>query len=258
MTGAHAFLYIPLPGPHLYTIPILEPSSIGRGHRWSLSLPSITLPRALPFRDQRLIKDLVSGTVRWKRRLDYIISQLAARSASDLDPEVLQVLRLGIYELTFRDLPAHAIGEHVGLAKSLKLNPGATGLVNAVLRSATRAMEEGKLPDPDSLVGPTISGRELLRGLAISHSHPNWLVARWLKQFGRDQAEALMRANNRVPVHYVRVNPLRGSTAHDLAQAIEALGGRAEVSELLPADFVRVETGLQAILAAVSLLRGPD
>jgi hypothetical protein len=53
--------------------------------------------------------------------------------------------------------------------KALRLNPGAKGLINGVLRSATRAMEEGKMPDPDGLVGPTTSGRELVRGLAIQH-----------------------------------------------------------------------------------------
>lgn len=68
-------------------------------------------------RVQRAVKDLVSGTTRWRRRLDFIISQLTNRSSMDLDPAVLQVLRLAIYELCFRDLPAHAISEHVGLSQ---------------------------------------------------------------------------------------------------------------------------------------------
>ena len=198
-----------------------------------------------------MVKDLVSGATRWRRRLDYVISQLASRSASDLDPAVLQLLRVAIFELCYRDRPAHAISEHVGLSQALRLNPGAKGLVNGVLRSAAKAMEEGTMPDPDELVGPTTSGRELVRGLAIRHSHPNWMVSRWIKQFGREQAELLMEANNLVPVHYVRVNPLRGLTTLQLVQRVEELGGSARLSELLPGDFVRVESGLQAILAAV-------
>ncbi len=102
------------------------------------------------------------------------------------------------------------------------------------------------------MAGPTTSGRELVRGLAIRHSHPNWLVTRWIKQFGREQAEVLMAHNNRVPVHCLRVNTLGGLTAQDLLQKVEELGGRAESSSLLPMDFIRLETGLQAVLAAVS------
>ena len=65
--------------------------------------------------------------------------------------------------------PVHHIIATITLRQVLRLNPGAKGLINGVLRSATRAMEEGNMPNPDDLVGPSTSGRELVRGLAIQH-----------------------------------------------------------------------------------------
>ena len=76
------------------------------------------------------------------------------------------------------------------------------------------------------------------------------MVSRWVKRLGRDEAELLMVANNQVPVHFVRVNPLRGLTTSDLVERILELGGKARRSDLLPEDFVRVEAGLQAILVS--------
>jgi hypothetical protein len=81
------------------------------------------------------------------------------------------------------------------------------------------------------------------------------MVSRWIKRFGRAQAELLMAANNCVPVHFVRVNPLRGLTTSDLVQRISDLGGTARQSDLLPEDFVRVEIGLQAVLSVSTIIR---
>ena len=72
------------------------------------------------------------------------------------------------------------------------------GLINAVLRSASRALAEGSFPDAEALIQPESSGRDLVRGLAIAHSHPNWMVTRWLRQFGREGTARLLECNNEV------------------------------------------------------------
>ena len=61
--------------------------------------PSHFLSGRDPHREQRTTKDLVAGTSRWKRRLDFIISKLALRTPSELDPEVLAILRIALFEV---------------------------------------------------------------------------------------------------------------------------------------------------------------
>lgn len=72
---------------------------------------------------------------RWRRRLDWLLAQLRPTGGS-LDPELLQILRLGIYELVELGLPDHAINQHVDLAKAL-VRPQAARLVNGVLPPCT-------------------------------------------------------------------------------------------------------------------------
>ncbi|KAG1667646.1 hypothetical protein FOA52_004673 [Chlamydomonas sp. UWO 241] len=206
-------------------------------------------------REQRLVKELVSGTVRWKRRLDYVISKLTGNSVEKLEPAVLQILRLGVFELTHRNVPGHSLKEHVELVKGVA-KPHVTGFVNGVLRAAAKARDEGTLPDPEAALQPSTSGRDLTRTLAIAHSHPNWMVSRWLKAFGREGTIALMQHNNRPPVHGLRANQLRGMTASLLLDAVIDLGARAEASTLLPGSFVRIEAGLQGVLAEGLLSNG--
>ncbi|GIL43282.1 hypothetical protein Vafri_1066, partial [Volvox africanus] len=100
-------------------------------------------------RDQRLVKELVAGVTRLRRRLDYIVSNLSQQTPADIESGVRQVLRLGVYELTERHLAPYALNEHVQLVKAVS-GPGAGSFVNGVLRSAARHMEDGTLPTPES------------------------------------------------------------------------------------------------------------
>ncbi|GIL43283.1 hypothetical protein Vafri_1068, partial [Volvox africanus] len=93
-------------------------------------------------------------------------------------------------------------------------------------------------------------GREALRLLALQHSHPNWMVVRWLERFGREGTEQLLRRNNQPPVYTVRVNTLRpGASAARLLEQLVAAGVQAEPSPLLPEEFIRIRSGLQKLLA---------
>ncbi|GIL72703.1 hypothetical protein Vretifemale_3009, partial [Volvox reticuliferus] len=227
-------------------------------------------PREGPFdpRDQRLVKELVAGVTRLRRRLDYIVSNLSQQTPSDMESGVRQALRLGVYELTERHLAPYALNEHVQLAKAVS-GPVAGPFVNGVLRSAARHLEAGTLPTPESRAAGEGSrssgvdgsggggdgarpggGREALRLLALQHSHPNWMVSRWLERFGREGAEQLLRRNNQPPVYTVRVNTLRpGASAAGLLEQLAAAGIQAELSPLLPEEFIRIRSGLQKLLA---------
>ncbi|KAG2499335.1 hypothetical protein HYH03_002911 [Edaphochlamys debaryana] len=209
-------------------------------------------------RDQRLVKELVAGVTRLQRRLDYIAAKLSNQTPSEWEPLIRLIIRLGLFELSERRLAPHAISQHVALAKAM-LREGAGGFVNGVLRNGLRAMEAGGLPTPESDPTPLPEGdsRAVVRRMALQHSHPNWLVQRWLKRFGREAAEAVMRRNNLPPVYSVRVNTLRpGATAPVLLEELREAGVEAELSPLLPGEFIRVRSGLQKLLQMGYVSRG--
>jgi len=80
-------------------------------------------------RDSRQVTFSVSNIVRWQRRLDFLITHLTGKACSRLETTTHAILRLAVHELVFQKLPAHAISEHVNLAKAL-VRPAAGNLVN--------------------------------------------------------------------------------------------------------------------------------
>jgi 16S rRNA (cytosine967-C5)-methyltransferase len=140
-------------------------------------------------RDRALAKRLVFGTIQRRGTLDHIIAQHVTRA---LDPQVRAALLLGLYQLLYTEVPAHAaVAESVELAKP---SPGAK-LVNAVLRKVQR--EGVHLPSDDTP-----------EGAAIVHSHPEWLTRMWWDWLGPDEARALLAADNEPAELALRINPL--------------------------------------------------
>src|SRR3954464_3643398 len=150
----------------------------------------------LDTRDLALATQLAYGTVQRVATLDHVIRTLARREPATLDQPVLAALRLGVFQLTFLDrVPAHAaVGESVELAK--RDAPRGAGLVNAVLRRATREARPlvQSLPERTS------------EQAALAHSHPVWIAALWFEAFGPETARALLRADNEPAENSVRVN----------------------------------------------------
>lgn len=153
--------------------------------------------------------------MRWQGRLDFVLSAFLSRPLSALTPWIRNALRLGAYQLLFLDrIPASAaVNESVSLARTYG-HSGTAGLVNGVLRNLVR---RGAPPLPDASAA---DGDAVARALATTYSHPEWLVAEWLRRFGRDETEALLRADNEAPPLCVRANTLRTSPA-ELRQRLE-------------------------------------
>ncbi|MFZ0641111.1 MAG: 16S rRNA (cytosine(967)-C(5))-methyltransferase RsmB [Candidatus Acidiferrales bacterium] len=149
----------------------------------------------LDAREAALATELVMGTLRWQRLLDFFVERYTGRKTPTLDREVLIVLRLGIYQLRYLTrIPAHAaVSESVELVKRAR-KKSAAPLVNAALR---RAASERK----QFIAGFLQPGIEPAETLAITYSHPTWLVERWLRNFGEEQTIALLEANNQTPEH---------------------------------------------------------
>ncbi len=182
--------------------------------------------------DRALATELAYGVVKHQLTLDYWIAQFSSRSVEGLSPWVRTALRLGLYQILFLDrIPAHAAVAETVEAVKCKVNPGAVGMVNAILRRVTRGatVDYG---DPE---------REPVSFLSRRYSHPEWLVASWLKMLGREETEALLAANNQNPNLHIRVNTLKA----DREQVMEALrseGLEPVLSPLLP-ESIRLNKG---------------
>ncbi|WP_226503791.1 16S rRNA (cytosine(967)-C(5))-methyltransferase RsmB [Pseudomonas sp. MWU16-30317] len=142
-------------------------------------------------RDRGLTQDLAFGTARWQPRLSALAERLLQKPFKAADADVEALMLVGLYQLFYSRVPAHAaIGETVGCADKLK-KPWAKGLLNAVLRRAQRE-------------GVEILA-ELERDPVVRTAHPRWLQ-KSLKAFWPEQWEAICAANNAHPPMILRVN----------------------------------------------------
>lgn len=143
--------------------------------------------------DAGLATELVMGVLRWRRLLDFLLERQLKKPVARLDLPVTLALRIGLYQLRFLErIPARAaVNESVELVKSARKTSAAT-LVNAVLR---RAANEARVPAEKFVA----SDAPVAERLGISHSHPTWMVERWLARLGEQQTIALLETNNRAP-----------------------------------------------------------
>jgi 16S rRNA (cytosine967-C5)-methyltransferase len=150
--------------------------------------------------DRRLITQIVYGTLRMRGRLDWIIDHLYRGNFISMDVGIKNILRTGLYQFLFTErIPDFAIvDEAVEITKIL--HPAQSGLVNAILRNAIRKK--------DDIVYPEI-GKDPSLHISIVHSHPLWMVKKWITIFGVEETAALCRANNEIPPTALRVNTLK-------------------------------------------------
>jgi 16S rRNA (cytosine967-C5)-methyltransferase len=163
-------------------------------HAYAADLLFAELENGVKKADASLATELTLGVLRWQRLLDLLLERHLKRRCEQLDLEVLLALRLGLYQLRYLDrVPQHAaIDESVELVKRARKS-SAAGVVNAVLRRATADARVGG-KELEKLLPPEIPTEERL---GILHSHPTWLVGRWIRSFGSSQSIALLEANNR-------------------------------------------------------------
>lgn len=167
-------------------------------------------------RDRRFARQLVMGTLRWRLRLDWIVGHFSRRPVDELEPRVLNILRMGILQISVLDrVPERAaIHTSVELAKRQGAR-SASGLINAILRSFQREPNRVQFPNPNS---------ESLRYLSLHYSHPEWLVERWILRWGVGNTERILASNNEQAPLWLRLNPLR-STSEMLCSELRLEGG---------------------------------
>jgi 16S rRNA (cytosine967-C5)-methyltransferase len=157
--------------------------------------------RELDERDRRFAMQLAYGTVQRVRTLDHAIETLGRRPVRKLDPPVRAALRVGAFQLGFLPgVPVHAAAnETVELVRVAGLER-AVGFTNAVMRRLAAGI--GALLDSLPEATPTEA--------ALRHSYPDWIAETWWREWGREDALALMRAQNEAQETVVRLSPEAG------------------------------------------------
>lgn len=178
-----------------------------------------------------LLTEIVYGTIQRRHTIDYFLERFVAKGVEKLQPWVRNLLRLSFYQLYYLErIPSHAIvNEAVNLAKR-RGHKGIAGLVNGVLRNALRSREQLVIPEQ----------LDPIQRIALVHSHPAWLVARWIQQYGEETAEAMCAANNLPPHVSVRVNTMKVDRAALLQDMQEHVNASASV---LAEDGIVVRDG---------------
>ena len=176
-------------------------------------------------RDRALAGEIATGTLRWRAACDHLVASFSTRSVAKLDPEVLDILRLSIFQLLHLDrIPASAVVKDAVDMTGRAGKRSAAGMVNAILRRISRERDDLPFPPRPEDEADTEAA---VRYLAITGSHPEWLVRRWLSRYGFESAEAWVRFNNTPPALTLRVNTLKAS----LGTAIERLAAEGVIVE---------------------------
>lgn len=175
--------------------------------------------------DRRFLTELSYGAVKAGGTLDWMIRKYVNRPVRKIAPMIRNILRLGFYQIFYMDkVPsAAACNECVELAKKYG-HPGTVKFVNAVLRSAVR--------EPEKCAFPHGKGHAT-EELALSSFHPQWLVKRWVKDFGYDAAAALCAFDNADAMLSLRTNTQK-TTRESLLSTLKQEGVVAEPSVWAP------------------------
>lgn len=200
--------------------------------------------------DRRLAYELIGGTIRRQLTLDTLLGKCLKRHIETLEPQLVTVLRLGVYQLVFcSSIPVHAaVHETVGLAKRVTLRWG--GFANGVLRSCERLLTTDTVSEPSANAVPISTGtyrllREtvfpnpetsLAKYAATAFSLPEWLIKRWLGWLTPADILASGFWFNTVPNASLRVNRLKGSRDEYLTRLQEA--GVDAIAGELPEQIV--------------------
>ena len=176
-------------------------------------------------RDKSLATQLVYGSVRWRNSLDYIINHFANRKVKKMTPWVRNALRLGVYQIKYLDkIPGPiAANETVEVAKK-NCNRGAVKFINGNLRNIVNNI--------DSVQYPSLEEKPV-QHIRYRYSQPQWLVQRWVKEYGIDKTIAICKQLNQIPSTVIRTNTLK-LTPEQLIENLAAEGAQVENIEQVP------------------------
>jgi 16S rRNA (cytosine967-C5)-methyltransferase len=187
----------------------------------NLLLPAELKKARLDTRDAALATELTYGTLRAQGLLDRVISKASGRSVEEIDPPVLDLVRLGAYQLLYTRIGAHAaVDTSVEAARTEGLGR-AGAFVNAVLRKvATQDLDAWVAVLRDGVTDPVAR-------LAVGTAHPEWIARAFAESLGADAAELsqLLAADDARPKVHLAARP-GAITAEELALVTGGHEGR--------------------------------
>ncbi|MBI5814013.1 MAG: 16S rRNA (cytosine(967)-C(5))-methyltransferase RsmB [Nitrospinae bacterium] len=219
--------------PRLTALKILHKAS-QKGARLEPVLESHLAKEKMEDRDRAFVSELVYGVVRWRRGLDEIIQGASGRPVKAIDPYVLDILRLGLVQMTvLTKVPVSAaVNESVNLARSASSTRPSTGFVNGVLRGIIRKFGLNKkrrtvMEMAESIVPKKAPPRERL---AVKYSFPDWMVKRWAAKYGEKGAETILAGSQKQAPVFFRLN-VREHAAGEIEKKFAEWGIAAEKFE---------------------------
>lgn len=137
-------------------------------------------------KEKAFIKRVTEGTMERRIQLDFILNQISKVPVNKMKPLIRELLRMSVYQILFLDgIPDAAVcNEAVKLAKKRKFQ-SLQGYVNGVLRNVSRQKESIAYPEKEA---------DKLNYLSVVYSMPQWLVERFVKAYGEEKTEKMLRA----------------------------------------------------------------
>ena len=190
--------------------------------------------------EKAILTEIVNGTVRWRTKIDWILSLFLQKHDRKLPATIRQILRIAVYQILENPnvAPEIVVNESVILAKKYG-HAGTQKLSNAVLRNVVRNIAAIEYPDIT---------KQPAEHIAVLYSHPQWLVERWLTFFPIEEVIALCKANNRRPDLYLRMNLIQTSL-DGLQDRLKTEGIQTEPAESFPDYFLKVSEAKTHIFA---------
>ena len=181
----------------------------------------------LSSKDRSRITVFTNEVVKWRKKIDYYISINLKKSISKLDKRILNVLRIGYYEILFdAKIPIYASVDYWVQFVKIRFGRTKAGFCNAILRKARKVK---------------INSNKNLKNLSIFFSYPEWLVKKWENQFGMEQTIKLLKYFNLPPSYFLRIP--KNKKINSSSKIYKNLKTQNKES-----NFFRIESGLSDIL----------
>ncbi|PXX09805.1 RsmB/NOP family class I SAM-dependent RNA methyltransferase [Mycolicibacterium moriokaense] len=235
----------------------------------NLALPALLRERGITGRDAAFATELTYGTCRTRGLLDAVISAAAGRSPEQIDPVLLDLLRLGAYQLLRTRVEPHAAVSTTVEQAGIEFDTARAGFVNGVLRTISRRDEQSWV---EELAPPTAS--DPVGHTAFVHAHPRWIAQAFTDALGADagQLDALLASDDERPLVHLAARP-GVLTAEELAGQVDGTIGRyspyavylaggdpGRLEAIRDGEALVQDEGSQLVARALTLaeLDGPD
>lgn len=192
--------------------------------------------RYLPKQDRAFITRVSQGTLERMTEIDYIINQFSKTKVNKMKPVIRSIIRSGVYQLKYMDAvpDSAACNEAVKLAGKRGFS-GLKGFVNGVLRNISRNLNRVEYPDEQ---------KNPAEALSVRYSMPQWLVERFLKQYGQERCIHILDAFLREKSTSIRVNT-ESISVEELQASLERQGIWVKKNSMLP--YALFITGYEAL-----------